>query len=199
MRHIAALWFFIMLIGPRVSFAQSYLGISGGGSISSEVVFRAAIPFEWSFGEHFSLQTEAVYLQRENRKLLLKLIGEEDYLQPTISYFGLPVLAKGKMNVGSFGLYALGGFKAGFGTSISTNSGSSPLRKERFKFEDLTIRRFDFGLNGGLGLEKHISNGRKIFVDYRIYLGLFDIDASSDSEIYNFGRTISLGFMMPLK
>lgn len=179
--------------------AQTYLGLSGGGGISTEVLFRAAIPVEIPINQTISLRTEFVYIQRENRDVLLKLNGDRHYWQPVISYFEWPVLAKAHLHIKSMSFYALAGPKLGYGFKLAANYlEDNTFYEERFDFSDKDIHHWDVGLNVGFGLEKRINKNRKIFVDYRYYLGLFDIDKGASTSIYNQGQVFNLGFLLPI-
>ena len=179
---------------------QHYLGISGGGGINTDVLFRAAIPYEYSLSPQLSSQTELSYIQRENRALLQRLIGERNYRQAALSYLELPILLKAKMSVKSFSVYVLAGPKLGYGLRFSANYlEDSKLLEQRFDFDEEHIGRFDFGFNLGGGIEKRISKDRKIFIDYRFYLGLFDIDRLDETEVFNQGHVFNLGFLLPIR
>lgn len=180
--------------------AQYYLGLSGGGGISGEVFFRAAIPAEAELTQTLSIRSEVVYVQRENRDLLIKLIGDRNYWQATISYLEIPVLAKAHLHLKSLSIYVLAGPKVGYGIRLAANySEGSVLFEERFDFDEKEIHRLDFGLNLGFGLEKRINKNRKIFIDYRYYLGLSDIDSGAPTNnIYNQGQVFNLGFLLPI-
>lgn len=179
--------------------AQSYIGLSGGGGLTPEVFFRAAIPVEVPVHQNVSLRSELVYIQRANRDILLKLIGDRDYWQATISYVEIPVLAQMHLDIKTFSIYALIGPKFGFGVRIAANySEGNVLYEERLSFNEKGIRRFDVGVNLGAGLEKRIVKDRKIFMEYRYYLGLSDINTDSSNTIYNQGQVFNLGFLLPI-
>ena len=179
--------------------AQSYIGLSGGGGINSEVLFRTAIPAEIPINQTLSIRSELVYIQRENRDILLKLNGDRNYWQPVISYLELPILAKAHLHINSLSIYALAGPKFGYGIKLAANYlEDNTFYEERFHFSDEGIHQFDFGLNFGFGLEKRINKDRKIFVDYRFYLGLYDIDQAASTSIFNQGQVFNLGFLVPI-
>lgn len=179
--------------------AQSYVGLSGGGGINSEVLFRAAIPAEIPINQTLSVRTELVYIQRENRDVLQKLNGDRNYWQPVISYLELPVLAKAHLRIKSMSIYAVAGPKLGYGIKLAANYlEDNTFYAERFDFRKEKLHQLDIGLNFGFGLEKRINKDRKIFVDYRFYLGLYDIDQSSSTSIFNQGQVFNLGFLVPV-
>lgn len=179
--------------------AQLFVGLSGGGGISSEVLFRAAIPAEVSLNKTISIRTELVYIQRENRDVLQKLNGDRSYWQPVISYLELPILAKAHLDFKSISVYALAGPKFGYGIKLAANYlEDNTFYEEHFSFSDKGIHQWDIGLNLGFGLEKRINKNRKIFVDYRYYLGLYDLDKDASTSIFNQGQVINLGFLLPV-
>ena len=200
MRHLSSLVVLLLLfVAKSPLHSQHYLGVSGGGGINTEVVFRAAVQHEVSLSQNVSLQTELAYIERENRELLLRLIGKKNFRHAKISYLELPIFVKAKMPVKSIQLYALAGAKIGYGLRLSASYlEDSRLIEERLQFGEQHVSHFDFGLNLGAGIEKTINKDRKIFIDYRFYLGLLDIDQLAETDIFNQGHVFNIGFLIPI-
>lgn len=178
---------------------QTYLGLAGGGGLPNQVVFRAALPMEVKVKNAFALQGEVSFVQRENLQVLHLLSGNRQYVLPVISYLELPFLAKVALDMKSFNIYGLAGPKVGYATGLaSTYWEDNILYREKLSVEE-HIQRFDFGLYVGAGVEKVISNGRKIFIEARYYLGLCNISSREEVEVFNEGRSFNLGFKIPLR
>ena len=111
----------------------------------------------------------------------------------------IPLLAKLKLDLRVFGIYALAGPKLGLAIGLSaTYWEDNVLYQEKLPL-DTYLKRFDFGLNLGAGVEKVISNGRKIFVEARYYLGLYNVALHKDGDVFNEGALFNLGFKVPLR
>ena len=178
---------------------QSFLGLSGGGGLPDQVVFRGAVPWEWSLQEWFSIQPELAFVQRENLSILPLLPASRQYVLPVISYLEQPLSAKLNLDLQVFGIYALVGPKVGIATGLwSTYWEDNVLYREKLA-PDVFLERLDFGLNLGAGVEKVISNDRKIFVEARYYLGFFNIAKQEEGEAFNEGKLFNLGFKVPLR
>ena len=177
-----------------------YLGVSGGSGIRGEVLFRGSVPAEIVLKDNFSALVEIGYVERENPSVLAQLHRGRNYLKPVISYLELPVLAKVRLSFESFDLFFVGGPQIAYGIALrSTYEEDNMLRSEKLTFEETGLSRLDLGLVAGGGLEKEISEGRKIFIDMRFYLGLFNINKEGDEAIFNQGKHFSLGFLIPIK
>jgi len=60
------------------------------------------------------------------------------------------------------------------------------------------LRGWDFGLVSGLGVEKTISEGKKIFVEFRYQIGLLNISRQPSRKAFNQGKAVNIGFAVPL-
>lgn len=177
----------------------AYVGISGGGGLPDEVLIHGGVPVEIPVREHFSIQLEAVYIQRENFDLLAKLPAGRNYIRPVVSYLEFPLLGKWKLPFEIVDLYGIAGPKVGYGIHLgSTYEEDNILYAERLSFQREGVHRFDIGVSVGVGVEKVISRGRKLFVDFRYYLGLHNINSLPGEEVFNNGKTFALGFLIPL-
>jgi hypothetical protein len=191
-------WVLCTFLPVALTGQSMYIGISGGGGLPNEVLIHGGVPVEIPLKEHFSLQIEAVYIQRENFDLLPKLPRGRNYIRPVISYMEFPVLGKWKLPFEIVDLYAVAGPKVGYGIHLSsTFEEDNILYAQRFSFTEEGVSRFDIGLSVGAGVEKVISRGRKLFVDFRYYLGLHNINSQPGEEIFNNGKAFALGFLIP--
>lgn len=199
MTRIRLLLCFIFVCLSFYGKAQSYIGIAGGGGLTSEVGLRAATIAEFKVNSFLSFQPEFTYVQRTNQEIIRRLNPNRDYRQVIIDYFEIPLLAKFQVSVNSFRVVALMGPKVSYGMNMKANFVTeNRITSEKISFEERGIDRFDVGLNLGVGIDKTISKNRKIFIDIRYYLGIYDIDTWEDSEIFNQGPVVNLGFLIPV-
>lgn len=172
----------------------------GGGSLTDEVEFRAAIPVEFSIHESFALQLEFAFLRRGDQGYEQKVFFEGLDWDAKLNYVELPISLKWYLDLEKVRFYLIGGPQIGYGLDLTVYYRKDlEFFKENFSLQDLEINRLDFGVNAGAGVEAFIGNGKKIFIDLRYYIGLRDLDQEPDSEIYNFGKALSIGFFLPLK
>lgn len=194
-------WIALLIISalPVLGKAQVYIGLGGGGGIPHEVLFRAAVPLEISLRENISIQTGAAFVQRENTEVLVNLSRSRNYLRPVINYLELPVLLKMNLPFEIFDFYGFIGPKVAYGVQLnSTYREDNRLFQEHLNFKESNISRFDAGLSLGVGIEKKISRGNKLFIDFRHYLGFFNINTGEGEDIFNGGKAFTIGFMIAL-
>ena len=183
-----------------MSLGQPYLGLSGGGDISTGLLFRAGMPCELMVSDYFSIQTEIAYVQRENNRILLNLSGERDYRHASVSYMEMPILVKFNLPLQALSLYGLAGPGLSYGLQLSADySTGNHILRERLSFEREEIARRDWGFHLGAGFEKEIINGRRIFLDFRYYFGLTNLDLTGRHDLYYQSRGLNLGFKIPLQ
>jgi hypothetical protein len=180
---------------------QTFIGLSAGADLYDQVDFRAAAVMEWSKNDLYSWQTELIYVKRENVSLLQLLPQNSNYVRPIISYVEVPFLFKIKLNLQGARLYALLGPKIGYALAAYSTiwKENGQLLKQEIRLEDIEVAGWDIGMNLGAGLEKEISQGKKIFVEFRYYLGMKDLFPQGETEIYNEGKSFNLGFLIPIK
>ncbi|MEL7118922.1 MAG: outer membrane beta-barrel protein [Bacteroidota bacterium] len=193
--------FICLFLFTTTAYSQKYLGISAGADLYESVDVRLAAAYEWERTNALTLQFEIAYVRRENYSLLPFLPVNENHIRPQINYLELPILMKFKMHIEETAIYAIAGPKLGWGLSIASTRSNErgeyiivPL-----EWEELPIQRWDFGVSVGLGFEKRISNEKKIFLEFRYYLGITDLNTSNENDVYNEGKLINLGFSLPLK
>ena len=193
--------FICLFLLTTTAYCQKYLGISAGADLYETVDFRGAASFEWQQANALSFQTEVALVRRENYNLLAFLPLNEDYIRPNITYIEIPFLVKFKMRIDDTAIYALAGPKIGWGLSVVSSKWDEKGQPIQIpiRWEELPIQRWDFGLTAGLGFEKLISNDKKIFLEFRYYLGITDLNTSKESDVYNEGKLINLGFSLPVR
>lgn len=190
----------LLMLNISQAQSQSFLGLSGGADIYEQVDFRVAGVFESERSNWFSWQTELVYVKRENIGLLQYLPNDREYIRPIVSYLAIPLLAKIKMDISGANLYALVGpqFSLATATYASVWLENGQLLNKTFLLKDLGLTQWDFGANLGIGIEKVISKDRKIFIEFRYYLGIIDLANKQEYPIYNEGKSFNLGFLLPI-
>ena len=179
--------------------AQTNVGVSGGGGFTQSTGFRMALPLEFQLSRHIYLFGGPAYMQRRNMELVRKLPAGRDYHSAEINYLSLPILLKIRLDWEPIRIYGLAGLEINYGIRMNANGVEDyRLFREQIDFSRVSVNRFDGGLCAGAGIETDLHRNRKIFADLRYYLGVFDIDQSSQGEIFNEGAFVTLGFMLPL-
>lgn len=180
--------------------SQTYIGLSAGADLYDQVDFRVAGLIEWSKNDLYSWQTELIYVKRENVSLLQLLPPNNNYIRPIISYIEVPFLFKIKLNLQGAKLFALVGPKIGYAMAAYSTlyKENGQYDRQVIKLKDLEVVGWDIGMSLGAGLEKDISRGKKIFVEFRYYLGMKDLFPQGETEIYNEGKSFNLGFLIPV-
>ena len=192
---------FTLLIGliiPQLLSGQLSSGIMGGGSLSDQVIVRGAIPFEIQRNDLLSYQVELAFSLRGNKKVLRQIDFNAERAAKSISFVEIPLLVKVGLPVENIKPYLVGGVQFGYGLNVRTEyRRGTEYFKESYSFEEANLSRYDGGVTFGVGLLKTIAKERSIFIDFRYYLGLVNLDRSNSAEIYNEGVTLSLGFSIP--
>lgn len=180
--------------------AQSYFGVMGGGSLTDEVEVRGALPVEWKKNDFWAFRFEPAFVIRGNREVNGKIKQASDYLDISLSYLECSFLAKLSLPWNAVAPYLTMGIQAGYGLSVqSRHIEDSKYFENRYKFKAIELNQLDGGLTFGFGIDKEISKNKKIFADFRYYLGIADIDSNGDEEIYNEGKVFSIGFLLPIR
>ncbi len=193
------LYLVIFILLANHSYSQAYLGFMGGGSFSEEVEVRGAMSLEWAKNKYLSFRFEPAFTIRGNREVARKIGNSADRSAESLSYFELSALTKFSMPLKIFNPYAVLGVQAGYGLGVkSSYINGTDIFQEKYAFEDLDLDPFDWGVTFGLGLEKEIHKNRKIFADFRYYLGLMNFDAIEGGDIFNAGKVFSIGFLLPI-
>lgn len=168
-RRSLILGFLMLLSGFATS--QTFLGISGGGGIDDMVSLRASVPLQVKLSKTLRLRTGLVLTQQHNADILRKLDRLRDYRRTTISYIGVPLQIQVSLPIQSFSVYAVAGPQVNYGVSFSTSFlEDGNYGNQRLDFDDLQIKRFDLGLNAGLGVSANIRNDRILFIEMLLLL-----------------------------
>jgi hypothetical protein len=182
-----------------ILFAQVHIGIGGGGGLPQQVVFRAAAPLEISLARHSALRVEAAIAQRGNRFVRGLFTAKREYYLPVITYLEAPLTLMARIPFESFDFFVLAGPQFNYALRLTADYREDHIaRREVFDFETLGLHRFDYGLGFGGGIEKSIERGRRIYVEFRYYLGARDLNRGGDAAIHNAGGAFGIGFFMPL-
>ena len=198
MRILLTLLFKVIVI--LVLHSQIHIGLMGGGSLYNDVEVRGAVPLTIQKNEFLSLQTELAFAVRGNRALIEKLNIRPSLSSEHLYYLELPVLLKVTLPLRSFQPFLLIGPQIGYGLGARLQYiEEDEYHRVNYSFKELGLRSLDLGMTFGFGMEKSIAGGRKIFADYRYYLGVLDIDTHQQGELFNAGSAISIGFSLPIK
>jgi len=174
----------------------------------SHVGLKLGLVGEYAFGDYFAISPELIFAQRgEKYKYDEKDDGDtyKDKFTTTLNYLMLPINAKGIIPIGdNFKIFGFAGIYTGLALSGKdkwsweykedgkTDKGDE---SETIKFgsnaDNDELKRLDFGLNFGAGIE--INN---FFIKGEYNLGLSNLDNYSDNgykmQNRNFG--ISVGY-----
>lgn len=198
---IGILLILFTLLDNSKAYGQTFIGISGGADLYEQVDFRAALIVESKKTDWFYWQAELVYVKRENIDILQKLPTDKTYVRPVISYLSIPLLAKLNIDISGAGLFILAGpqFSKATALTASTWLENGQLLFKNFPIKETQLSFWDVGIHAGIGLQKVISKEKKIFVEFRYYLGLKNISQGENDSIYNEGKSFNIGFLLPLK
>ncbi len=179
--------------------AQVHVGINSGGGLDNMVSLRASIPLEVVLSKNISIQTGFIFTQQHTPALLWRLGYQRDYRRATISYIGVPALAKYRFTLSPFSLYTFAGPQVDYATALNvTYLEDGFLGGEKLDFKQWQIARWNASVIVGVGIEKIIRNNCKIRFELQYLLGLTDLDRRAASSIYTEGKVFNLGFMIPL-
>jgi len=197
MRSICLVWALTSVFAQ----AQTRLGLSLGGDFGSAVGFRGGLPLENPLSSVFSLRQELSFTQRQVPAVLQNLDRERRYFSATTGYVELPLLVKAELRLQSWSLFGLFGPSVGFGMRATAwYREMGRLHIEKLNWGEADLRRFDFGLFAGLGGQKTLPDGYVLFLDFRYYLGLLNLNLRPEgAAIYHQGKAFTLGFLIPLK
>ena len=179
--------------------AQFHVGLMGGGSLYNDVEVRGAVPFTIKKNEFLTIHTEIAFAIRGHRELIDKLKIRPSLSSEHLYYLELPILLKATLPLRSFQPFLIIGPQIGYGLGARLKYlEEDHYHRLNYTFKELNLRQLDFGATLGIGIEKEIAGAKKIFADYRYYLGVLDIDADQQGEMFNAGSAISIGFSLPI-
>ena len=191
--------FLIIILLVNNLTGQVNVGIMGGGSLSDEVEVRGAVLLEWMMNKYIGFRVEPAFTIRGNHEVVRKIDISPERSAESLSYFELAILSKFTLPFDDFRPYAVIGLQAGYGIGVRSSYIDGPyLFKEKYSFDQVKLDPVDGGITFGVGIEKEIRRNRKIFADFRYYLGLVNFDEDERGDIFNAGKVFSIGFAMPI-
>ena len=199
MTKVSLLFMFTLSMAFQIN-AQTYIGLMGGGSISLDEIAKGGIPAEFQIKEYLAVRIEPSFTVRQKQELIRKINHSKDIFLVRMSYLELPMMAKFSFPLEGIRPYATLGLQIGYGLKLWYNHRSDGhWQKEDFSFQLADLSRLDGGITIGAGMETHLVQKQKLFIDFRYYLGLLDIEKASNSRIYNQGLILSIGCLFPIK
>ncbi|MEO1625214.1 MAG: porin family protein [Bacteroidota bacterium] len=224
MKRVHHLLIILMLsaISLPLAQAQMAIGVRGGVHVAFNnlsfdhdfpeittrdniTVLALAIPIEWPASKMFRLQSGLTFLTRGTRIHFRDRSAEINYIDKyAIRYIQIPIVGKLNLDFNPFNLYVIGGADLGYGIDFElielayNDQGPTSWKNRKLDFQRAGVSRFDIGMALGGGIEASISKGRRIFVDIRYHIGLNDIDKRPNVEVYNQGRSYTIGMMLPV-
>jgi hypothetical protein len=148
---------------------------------------NVAIPFEYKLSGRMSIQPELAFSQKG-----FEYVGGIGKTQ--LNYVELPLLLKFAFGQQDVKLNLLFGPSLGYAVS-----GANTFLGEKVKidFADEDIKRFDIGMQAGLGASYPLSNG-SIFLDARYILGFADLSTSTLNTINSRSYAFNIGYLYSL-
>jgi len=199
-------FFSLMLILNIQSQAQSSIGPTAGLSIaklynlenadgitsSYKVGLSIGVAFETVINAQFSFQPELRFTQMGDLEKFDMLAD----VSTNLNYISLPLFAKYKFGSNQTKFFILAGPRIGYG--IGDITGKSDEDSESMSYEDAQIKRFDFGLEFGVGVSFQLGTG-SIFIDARYYLGLQKLATEQRGDnAKNTAIGINVGYLFAL-
>ncbi len=195
--------------------AQSSIGLKGQiNNLGSPLVIKRdlfsktqgeilnpgfGIFFDLVLNEKWALQPELLYQEQRQSYLLT---GTDIAINISVmEYLRVPLLFKYNMPFKNFSLIGLAGPYGGYALSLKsgeTNQNLDLTSYRRLSFSENDVRRLDFGVLLGFGIEKIIANKLKTKLTFRYNFGMLDIMKDNLSTFYNRGYSLDMGFMVPL-
>ena len=178
--------------------SQTYVGLTGGGGLGIEEIAKGGIPLEKQINDFLILNTELAFTIRQNQSIIGKIKTPADIYFVRLSYLELPILAKFILPFKDIQPYAEFGLQFGYGLKIWYHYRNDRMWfRNNYSFHNAALNRFDGGILLGAGIEKKLAQRQKLFIRLRHYIGLIDLDQSSN-HIYNQGLILSIGCLFPL-
>lgn len=173
----------------KINFAPDQNQIDYG----TKMGYGFGVFYQLKSSENLVFQPEFNFMQHGSR-ITLSLVGESGSISQIFNYLQMPIMVKyifGDTNSTNF--YIQGGpyLGLGIGKIISKASNNIYLLNElEFGDDDETLRRTDFGLQLGGGLNLN----SQIFFDARYILGVADVTRSDESTMKQTGINLSVGY-----
>lgn len=193
--------FFFLLFFVNFTFAQR-VGLSGGASIDPITSLRLAALYEQEVRSWLSIQPEISYLQKGHPSLVNRLFTEP----PGLGYGAMDEVAiefmfKLKMKLSDFSIYLLAGPSVSkFLGAVAVYQGENEVyQRVRVPISAYSLKPWDWGGTVGVGLERQIRKGQKIFVDVRYYQGLQNLNLDQGNAFYLESLYFDFGMFIPLR
>lgn len=158
----------------------------------------AEIPINrrWSWQPEFLLRQYEAHYQIQTSEPTIH-ISRLQYL-----YFSF--FAKHNYPVNQWNLVFLGGFNLGYATKLEAEESIGLFPYQEFIERDVDfdrdgVKRFDYGLSFGIGLERKIAKQLRTNLNLRYDFGFQDIMKSNNSTFHNRGFMLEMGILIPLK
>lgn len=198
MNKLVAL-FIIVHVQVCCCFAQSYIGLNGGGGLGIEQIAKGAIPYERELKDYLSLGVELGVTIRQNQAMIRKINSPVDIYFLRQSYVELPFYLKLKLPIQDLKPYIHAGGQIGYGLNMWYHyRNDRSWERDSYRFKDAGLKRLDAGVILGGGIEKELVKRQKIFLDLRYYLGLINLDKDPENSVYNEGLVFSIGCLFPI-
>ncbi|MEN0004881.1 MAG: outer membrane beta-barrel protein [Bacteroidota bacterium] len=173
---------------------QSYFGASGGGGLTGKVGLRAGATFEVQVRPHLWVQADLLYLRRYQQELFYEINPDEEYGRAAIDYLAIPVGIKGDLNLRHVVVYGLVAVQFSYGMQAQFISiADDEYVSEHFSLQELQLASWDVGVDLGAGIEKSIADRYKLFLEYRQYIGLVDLNRQRSNSLLNEGSVLLMG------
>jgi hypothetical protein len=187
------------------SFAQVNIGITGGLNLSNmndngeyaneksvKPGFQAGLIANFGINDNFSITPELLFSQRGYKYKAYSFLEDKTQTKSaslTVNYFQLPVNATYKFDLGSSSkLFVFAGPYVGYGLCGRMKVGHEKA-KISFGSKDEDMKRFDFGLNAGIGYQYE-----NLFLKFQYDPGLFNLSNDKDFKIKNTNFSITAGY-----
>ncbi len=156
---------------------------------------------EYKMNDLLAVRAEIAF--RQNRSHYRMRYSTPTVHTSMVNYIRMPLLLKLSQNKRWVNLIVFGGPNFGYGVGISAAEtvDDISINNATFKklnFREYQIRRFDFALTVGLGIEKTVANKFRTSLDIRYDYGLIDIVKDPFHSYVNRGFAIEMGILIPV-
>ena len=186
---------------PMLVSAQVRIGLGGGGYFGlKDQGINASIQVQKDLSDLSSLTVQLGFIGKPSNLPQDNLNPDFDYFAGRISYVVVPLEYQYYLPFKKFRIGAFGGPYVGYGlkASILKRLDDFNFEKIDLDFEEQGIRRFDFGVQFGTGLELELPRSKRMFLRVNYALGLVDLDRGTNDSFQE-GVGVLMGLMIPLK
>ena len=187
----------ILFIGS--TFAQSSkIGITAGLNVSNTTLFndnsfkagfQAGVVADFGITNNFSIIPELLFSQRGYKNKNIQIFDSQgnftgETVTETFNYLQLPVNAAYKFDVGNDSkIIVFAGPYLGYALSANVNGAPIAIGSDGY------LKRFDFGMNAGVGYQYE-----KIFVKLQYNQGLIDLRSPKGVSMKNLNIAVTVGY-----